>query len=286
MNHIVNSYYKYQDRATPAVYVLLSVMLMLFATITYADQGEELPAIRFTPEEQRLVDAGFPNTKEYWLSKDFYKARDAILAVSSNDPLGLPRLTDGDGGLFSRMLVELDNATSALEEWHDDSETTEEFSDALDSIGDVINNIVLPIFGAYAFAKNETAIVYEREILSLLPFVVRQMGLMAQIMIQIRQELTAAGVEPPIEYHEKYQRYQALSGRVTNAMINVTINPGYKHTDLRANLFIDCEAAWISLMQVLSEKDREDATFGLDWLNRFIKNQEEREAITAIIGKE
>ncbi len=272
--------------ATTCLTIWLLTALLLSVTPAHAEQDIDPASTQYTSAEQRLLDAGFPSIDGHWVTKEFNAAQEAILSVSQDDPAGLPRLTKDRKGLFSRMLVEFDNFTYAMEEFYGQSETTEEYLKALQAVGQYTNEITLPIWQAFCYPPDGANMMYEREMLSVLPFLVRQTGLTAQIMSQMRQELVAAGIELTDEYKEHFQRYQAAQGGATNAMINVTINPGYRHTDLRAKLFIDCQEAWINLMQVLPQKDREDAIFKLVLLNKFNKNQEERDAINAIIGQE
>ncbi len=261
---------------------LLSAMLTLSTSDIYADQGDELPANRFTTEEQRLIDAGFPDVKTYWNREDFNAARDAILAASEKDPLTLPRLTDSPDGLFSRLVIELDSMTAAIAEGRDEPEMTEDIQKYIGVLEISTNEITLPIFGAYSHLQDGTVIVYEREMLSLLPFIVRQMGLMAHVM----QEIVASGVELPDEAKSSFSSYRKLSGDVTNAAIGLIVYPGLKHDDLRSKLIIDCEDALKEMLLVLAADRREEAVAKLNLLRTSDLTQEEHASIKAIIGEE
>ncbi len=276
-NNIVNR--------TVAFFLWLCVAMALTISSAHAEQNEVLTDIEYTHAEQRLLDAGFPLIDEYWAVKEFKAAQEAILAISTDDPAGLPRLTNNKTGLVSRLLLELDNLSSAMEEYYGESETPEEYKQALELVGKYTNEITLPIWHAFSHMPDGANIMYEREMLSVLQFLVRQMGLMAQIMTHFNDEMINSGVELTEKFYGSFHSYQAVQGRVTNAMINVTMNPGYKHPDLRATLFSDCKEAFIHLLEVMPEKDREEAVFKLDTLMKFTQNLDEREVIGEILSK-
>lgn len=257
----------------------------VFVSAARAEQSNETATVQYTLAEQRLIDAGFPTTEDPWITKDFKAATDAIVSVAQNDPAGLARWNEDGTGLISRLLVEFKHVTDSFEEVLSESERAEYYLKAQEYIGPFATDITLQIWQAYSYLPDGSGMLYEREMLAMLEYVVRDFGFSALIMDELKQAIGKEDLQKIEEFNEKYKKYQVVSSRVTNAMINVIMNPGYKHPDLRATLFVDCKEAFTHLMEVMPKKDRDEAVFKLDTIMKFTQNIEEREAIGVILGK-
>ncbi len=238
-----------------------------------------LPCTSVLAEETQTEPPMFP-TAEQWAAKDYKAAALYLTYLSKTDRDNLPKIDDEDGR-FKSVVKNLkriaDNADITDQpDWQqtyiEDAEGRVAFN----------NEVLMPIFGAYGVANNRFNIIYEREVLTLLPLVINNQGMQIKAIRLLTGDIIKK--DPSTWTDEQLTNYVKLltvSGPTTNAMILVTINPGWRFQDLRSKILRDCQEPLTHLLWAMKEDDRETANNALDMLKSILLDPDEQ----AIVDK-
>ena len=126
--------------------------------------------------------------------------------------------------------------------------------------------------------------MYGREVLTLLPLVINNQGMHIKAVRLLLDDIIKK--DPSTWTDEQLTNYVKLltvSGPTSNAMIYVTINPGWSHPDLRSNILNDCQEALTHLLWAMKEDDRETANNALDMLKSILLDPDEQAIVDKLI---
>jgi hypothetical protein len=232
-------------------------------------------------EESNSVPVSFPTTDK-WMAKDYQEAVLFITQTAKIHPENLPR-ADGEDGRFDTLIKNL-NGVIEIMDITDREDWKELYKEESQAYQYFTNKILMPIFAAYGVPKDMFNLVYEREILIMLPLVIESIGSSIKSLRLVSEDwIDDNPATGPEGFQEKFTEFTRLSGTVTNAIISVIVRPGDRHPDLRSKIIADCQESMQHLLWAMNEADRNRANMTLEILKETLEEPSEYIAIDKLI---
>lgn len=241
-----------------------------------------IPTPCLCAEESDTVPAVFP-TAEKWTGKDYRQAVAYLTRQSEIDPMNLPRAGDEDERfetLIGKLKLISDTMdTTGEDNWKDTYDEDSKFNAIFG------NGVLIPIFKAYSVPVNRFNVVYEREILALLPLVIKSMGSnIKSLRLFVGDRMNDAPDTWPDGFQNSLTRLTKANGPVTNAVIRVLIHPGQLHPEMRSSTLKDCQEPLSNMLWAMNKADREMANDTLELLKMTIEDPADKIIIDALIN--
>ena len=232
-------------------------------------------------EVPNSAPASFP-TADKWTGNDFREAVQFITQTATDHPEKLPRANEDDGR-FNILIANLNDFIGIL-----DIADREDWKEVYEEESRVhlyfTSEILMPLFSSYGVSIDEFNIIYEREILILLPLVIETMGLtIKKLRFICEDSIDNDPATWPEGFQEKITELTRVSGTTTNALIRVIIRPGDRHPDLRSKIIADCQESMQHLLWAMNEADRNMANMTLEILKETLEEPPEHIAIDKLI---